>query len=106
MDLIMGEIYQFKCLECDLEFKLGRGVGGSNAFPSLWFYCEKCKKVSYEHNCEYCKRHLKRIVYPLKGNLVDIYEEEGKNKVNCPHCYSSRTFLDPLNKWMVDYQVW
>ncbi|MHA1408588.1 MAG: hypothetical protein ACTSSG_14580 [Candidatus Heimdallarchaeaceae archaeon] len=102
----MVELYLFKCLECGLEFKLGRGKGGRNIYPSTMFFCEKCEKLSTQHKCETCGKYLKRIIYPTKRIELDLCETEGEIRVKCPNCMSDHTLLVPLDKWVVDYQVW
>ncbi len=102
----MDKIFQFKCLECELDFKLRIGAGGSSNLPKVYFYCERCKIITLEHKCENCKRPLRRIIYPLKENILEFYEENGEIKAPCPHCHSIYTILIPLDKWITDFQLW
>ena len=101
----LGEIFQFKCLECDLEFKFE--VKGRENKPSrILFYCEKCKIVTSNHQCEKCRNYLKRIIFTRKGQTIPINVEGDEYNVTCPHCHSNNTVLVPLTKWVMDYQVW
>ncbi len=102
----MGEVYLFKCLECDLEFKLGCGVGGSLISPKTRFFCTDCNKISLESECKHCGKHLKRVIFPLEGNIIRFEETEKGPFLRCPHCRSEHTILTLLDKWVVNYQIW
>ena len=100
-----GEIFQFKCLACDLEFKFEVKEKESKSSKAM-FYCKQCNLVTENHVCENCKNNLKRIIYTIKGQTIPIkFQEEGFS-VSCPQCHSDNTILIPLNKWIMDYQVW
>ena len=102
----MVEVYLFKCLECDLEFKVGCGVGGSPTSLKACFFCEDCNKVSIQAKCEYCGKQLKRIIFPIKGRNVQIEERDNELTLKCPQCSSDHTILTLLDKWVVNYQIW
>ncbi|MCE7747272.1 MAG: hypothetical protein GPJ51_02675 [Candidatus Heimdallarchaeota archaeon] len=102
----MAEVYQFKCLECDLEFKVGCGVGGSSDYPRTRFLCVDCNKVSMDSKCEHCGKYLKRVIFPLQGNTYHLEECEEGLKLPCPHCSSDHTVLTLLDKWVMNFQIW
>lgn len=102
----MGELYQFKCLECNLEFKFRREKGENVNHPTVKFHCEICGKISSQHPCKNCNEHLQMITYPLKGVSVELYKEEGEIKINCPNCSSEHTLVIQLDNWIMDYQIW
>ncbi len=102
----MSEVYQFHCLECDLEFKVGCGVGGSSVYPKTRFLCIECNKISIESRCKHCGKQLKRVIFPLIGNIFEIEETDDGPKLNCPHCSSEQTILTLLDKWVMNYQIW
>ncbi len=102
----MDEVYLFKCLECELEFKLRKGVGGSSTSPRTRFYCQEYGKISIESQCRQCSQYLKRVIFPLEGNTIKLEEAGEELKVKCPHCSSNQTILTLLDKWVIDYQMW
>ena len=101
----MGKVYLIKCQKCDLEFKLGSGVGGSTLFPKTRFFCEDCEKISLQPQCDYCGKYLKRIIFPLEGNLMKIQESGDNISVKCPHCGSSQTIVKLLDEWVMNNQT-
>ena len=103
----MAELYQFKCLECELEFKLGRGKGGGTESKGLKIYNMKIKEISSNEKSVFYIEHPIGITSnsPVRKN-VHIENQDGEIKVNCPRCYSDQTLIFRLDDWIVDYQVW
>ncbi len=103
----MGELYQFKCLECELEFKLGREREVGTEIDSMKILNERSKEISSQD----------KFVFSIKQSLVItsnspveetvyIENQDGEIKVKCPRCYSDQTLIFRLEDWIVDYQVW
>ena len=102
----MNEVYQFKCLECNLEFKVGCGVGGSPNNLKTRFLCEDCGKISMNNHCDICGKCLKRLIFPLTGNIVELEETRDGPKLRCPHCTTENTVLTLIDRWVMNYQIW
>jgi len=102
----MNEVYQFKCPQCDLEFKVGCGVGGSPNNPKARFICAECGKISLEPRCKFCGKQLKRVIFPLDNNIIRLEETADGPKLRCPHCSNENTILTLLDEWVMNYQIW
>ena len=102
----MGELYQFKCLECELEFKLGR-ERGREEFDSMKFHDKSTKKISSQNKFVFSIKHPRGITSnsPVKEKVY-IENQDGEIKAKCPRCNSDQTLIFRLEDWIVDYQVW
>ncbi len=103
----MGELYQFKCLECELEFKLGRDEGERREREGLKLYNTKTKEISSQEKSVFYIKHPIGITSnsPLTKK-VQVENQDGEIKINCPRCDSDQTLIFKLDDWIVDYQVW
>ena len=103
----MEELYQFKCLECELEFKLGRKKGGGREGEGLRFYNKKTKEISSNEKSVFNIKHPIGIISnsPVRKKVY-IENQDGEIKIKCPRCYSDQTLIFRLDDWIVDYQVW
>jgi len=103
----MGERYQFKCLECELEFKLGREKRERAEFNGIKLYNESNKEISSQDKFVFSIKHPIGITSnsPVR-KIVQVENQDGEIKVNCPRCYSDQTLIFRLYDWIVDYQVW
>ena len=101
----LGEIFQFRCIDCDLEFKFEVKERKTKSSRVMFFF-EECELVTEDYKCPKCRNQLKRIIYTLKGQTIPVKVKEDVFSVECPNCHSQNTVLIPLNKWILDYQVW
>ena len=104
---IVRELYQFKCLECELEFKLGREKGGRREGEGLKLYNVRTKEISsLEKSVFYFKHPIGITSNSPVRKIVQVENQDGEIKLNCPRCYSDQTLIFRLDDWIVDYQVW
>jgi hypothetical protein len=103
----MGEEYQFRCLECELEITLGREKGGSPPIDSLIFYYHESSSKNTGNTSTLTAMYSIGILdnHPDLRSL-EVINHEGEIIVNCPECSSNHTLVYKLDNWMEDYQVW
>ncbi len=103
----MGEEYQFRCLECELEITLGREKGGGPPIDSMNFYYYELNSRSSENKSTLSGMYSIGVIdnSPEVRNL-EVINHDGEIIVNCPHCSSNHTLIYKLDNWMEDYQVW
>ena len=102
----MRELYQFKCLECELEFKLGRERGRAE-FDSMKLHNESTKKISSQDKFVFSNKQPIGITSnsPVR-EIVQVEKQDGKNNVNCPRCHSDQSLILRLDDWIIDYHIW
>ena len=97
----MEESYQFKCLECELEFIIEKITNLNQTF-----FCDNCNKTSKFYFCKDCNQICRSISNPQKERKLQFPAKKEEFKVKCPNCSSDHVIRVPLAEWMMDYQIW